>query len=48
MTYGEDVLFRELAVLGATYHWSLNETLDLEHATRQRFLRTASELGLGT
>ena len=46
MTRGEEVLYRELAQLGATYHWPLGELLDLEHATRTRFLRAAAELGL--
>lgn len=45
MINGEDVLFRELAELGAMYHWPLSELLDLEHATRARFLRSARELG---
>lgn len=46
MTRGEAALYRELAQLGATYHWPLSELLDLEHATRARFLNAASELGL--
>lgn len=46
MTRAEAVLYRELAQLGATYHWPLSELLDLEHATRARFLGAAAELGL--
>jgi hypothetical protein len=47
VTCGEDVLYQELAFLGAHYHWSLNEGLDLEHATRRRFIRAVHDLGLG-
>lgn len=44
MTRGEEALFRELAQLGAVFHWPLSELLDLEHTTRARFLRAAREL----
>ena len=47
MTYGEDALYHELAFVAAHYHWSLAELLDLEHATRARFIRAIHELGLG-
>ena len=47
VTYGEQALWDELAVVGANYHWSLADVLDLEHATRVRFVRAARELGLG-
>jgi hypothetical protein len=47
VTYGEQALWDELAVVGANYHWSLADVLDLEHATRVRFVRAAHELGLG-
>ena len=47
MTYGERALWDELAIVGAHYHWSLGEVLDLEHATRVRFVRAIGELGLG-
>ena len=47
MTYGEDAIYRELAELGAACHWPLAELLDLEHATRSRFLRAARDLGVG-
>lgn len=46
MTRGEDELYRELAQLGATYHWPLSELLDLEHATRARFLRAVDDVGM--
>ena len=47
MTYGEQALWDELAVMGTSYHWSFAEVLDLEHATRVRFVRAIRELGLG-
>jgi hypothetical protein len=46
VTYGEQALWDELAVVGATFNWSLAEVLDLEHATRARFVRAARDLGL--
>ena len=46
MTYGEQALWDELAVVGAHYHWSFAEVLDLEHATRARFVRAITTLGL--
>lgn len=46
MTCGDEVLYRELAQLGAVYHWPLSELLDLEHAMRRRFLRAAHEMEL--
>jgi hypothetical protein len=46
VTYGERGLWDELAIVGAHFHWSLHEVLDLEHATRVRFVRAVSELGL--
>jgi Family of unknown function (DUF6760) len=45
VTHDEDALYAELAFVGAHYHWSLAEILDLEHATRARFIRAAGELG---
>ena len=47
MTYGEQALWDELAVIGAHYHWSFAEVLDLEHETRLRFVRAIHQLGLG-
>ena len=46
MTYGEQALWDELAVMGSHYHWSFAEVLDLEHATRTRFIRAVGDLGL--
>ena len=47
MTYGEQAIWDELAVVGAHYNWSFAEVLDLEHAVRVRFVRAIRELGLG-
>jgi hypothetical protein len=47
VTYGEQALWDELAMVGAHYHWSLTEALDLEHLTRVRFVRAINQLGLG-
>jgi hypothetical protein len=46
VSYGEQALWDELAVLGAYYQWTLGEVLDFEHATRARFVRAIRELGL--
>ena len=46
MTHGEQAIWDELAIVGAHYHWSFDEVLDLEHATRVRFVRAIRELGL--
>jgi hypothetical protein len=46
VTYGEQALWDELAIVGAHFHWSLNEVLDLEHATRRRFVGAVATLGL--
>jgi hypothetical protein len=46
VTHGEAALFEELAFVGAHYHWPLGEILDLEHATRARFIRAVGDLGL--
>ena len=46
MTRDEASLYEEVAFVGAHYHWSLAEILDLEHATRARFIRAVGELGL--
>jgi hypothetical protein len=37
-TYPEDRLFEEIAYVAYHFHWSLDEILDLEHATRKRFV----------
>jgi hypothetical protein len=45
VTYGEDALYQQLAFVAAHLHWSLDELLDLEHATRARFIRAIHDLG---
>jgi hypothetical protein len=47
VTYDEDALYHELAFVAAHCHWPLGELLDLEHATRTRFIRAINELGVG-
>jgi hypothetical protein len=51
VTYATDRLFEEVAYVAYHFHWSFEEILDLEHATRRRFveeidhLNTAAEEG---
>jgi hypothetical protein len=47
VTYDEDALYHELAMVAAYYHWPLGELLDLEHTTRRRFIRAIHDLGVG-
>lgn len=37
-TYDQDRLFEEIAFVAYYLHWSLDDILDLDHATRQRFV----------
>jgi hypothetical protein len=46
VTYDEDTLYRELTFVAAHCHWPLGELLDLEHATRTRFIRAIHDLGV--
>jgi hypothetical protein len=39
-----EALLEEAARLAYHYHWPLDTILDLEHADRRRFLRSAEEL----
>jgi hypothetical protein len=39
VTYATDRLFEEVAYVAYHFHWALDDILDLEHATRRRFLR---------
>ena len=43
-TYPEDRLFEEIAYVAYHFHWSLDEILDLEHATRKRFVEEIGRL----
>jgi len=38
-----DPLYREVAYLAWTFHWSLDAILDLEHPLRRRFVALAAE-----
>ena len=38
MTYDTDRLFEEVSYVAYHFHWPLDEILDLEHPTRQRFV----------
>ncbi|MEM7338671.1 MAG: DUF6760 family protein [Actinomycetota bacterium] len=38
MTYAADDLLAEVAYVSSVYGWSLNDTLDLEHPDRRRFI----------
>ncbi len=38
MTYAADRLYEEVAYVAYHFHWSLEEILGLEHATRRRFV----------
>jgi hypothetical protein len=46
VTYDEDALYGELVFVAAHCHWALSELLDLEHATRTRFIRAIHDTGL--
>ncbi|MGO8877148.1 MAG: DUF6760 family protein [Acidimicrobiales bacterium] len=37
MTCAADRLYEEVAYVAYHFHWSLDDILDLEHATRRRF-----------
>jgi hypothetical protein len=38
VTYAVNRLHEEIAYVAYHFHWSLDEIIDLEHATRQRFV----------
>ena len=38
MTYDTDRLYEEVSYVAYHFHWSLDEILDMEHRTRQRFV----------
>jgi hypothetical protein len=47
VTCDEDALYLELAFVAAHCHWPLSELLDLEHATRARFIQAINDMGIG-
>jgi hypothetical protein len=38
VTYAAELLYEEVAYVAYHFHWGLDEILDLEHATRRRFI----------
>lgn len=44
MTYAADRLYEEVAYVAYHFHWPMNEILDMEHATRQRFVREIASI----
>ncbi len=38
MTYATNRLHEEIAYVAYHFHWPLDDIIDLEHATRQRFV----------
>lgn len=38
MTYAADRVYEEVAYVAYHFHWALDELLDMEHPTRQRFV----------
>ena len=44
MTYAADRLYEEVAYVAYHFHWSMSEILDLEHATRQRFVQEIAKI----
>jgi len=44
VTYAADRLYEELAYVAYHFHWSLNDLLDLEHGTRQRFVQEIGKI----
>ena len=44
MTYAVERLQEEIAYVAYHFHWSLSEILDLEHATRRRFVSEIAKI----
>lgn len=38
MTVGADRLYEEISYIAYHFHWSLEDLLDLDHATRRRYV----------
>jgi len=43
-SYPRDDIFREVAFIAYHFHWDLNIILELDHATRHRFIREISDI----
>jgi len=39
VTYAADRLYAEVAYVAYHFHWTMNEILDLDHPTRQRWVQ---------
>jgi hypothetical protein len=44
VTYATDRLYEEVAYVAYHFNWSMNEILDLEHATRRRFVEEIAHI----
>lgn len=44
MTYAADRLYEEVAYVAYHFHWSMDDLLDMEHATRRRFVREIASI----
>ncbi|WP_139310894.1 MULTISPECIES: DUF6760 family protein [unclassified Rhodococcus (in: high G+C Gram-positive bacteria)] len=44
VTYGTERLHSEVAYIAYHLHWSFDTILDLEHADRQRYVRSSRKL----
>ena len=44
MTYAIDRLYEEVAYVAYHFHWPLDEILELEHSTRQRFIEEIGQI----
>ena len=44
LSYPSDKLYEEVAFIAFHFHWSQNEILNLEHATRQRWVAEINKI----
>ncbi len=44
MSSAAETLYREAALLAWSFHWSLDDILDLEHPVRQRFVAEIAKI----
>jgi hypothetical protein len=47
VTNAADQLYREVAFVAYHFHWTLDAILDLDHATRRRFVGEIDQLRQG-
>ena len=43
-SYPRDDIFREVAFIAYHFHWDLNGIMELDHATRHRFIDEISDI----